>query len=124
MGATCVDWQDESRYFSNKEKGKKCLAWFWFDMDFKRKSEHNRTKRVFGHLVEVAVWTLLKGAVKVRAAYFKAKQLAYSTRDTSPEKIPFLSPVLMRKIVSPPTIIQTLLSQDATQTHCLHMQLN
>lgn len=51
MGATCVDWQDESRNFSEKSKGKKCLAWFWFDLWISKENQkHNKTKRVLAIL--------------------------------------------------------------------------
>lgn len=49
-------------YVKRKKEKKKMfgmvLVWF---MDFEKiKSEHNKTKREFGHLVELAVWNLRK----------------------------------------------------------------
>ncbi len=50
---------------------------------FQNKIRTQQNREGFGHLVEVAVWNLRKGAVNMRAAHFKSNmQIAHSMEHT------------------------------------------
>lgn len=55
MGASCVDWQDESRYLSKKKKTiKQKNVWHGSGLiyGFQNKIRTQQNKEEFGHLVE------------------------------------------------------------------------
>lgn len=121
MGATRVDWQDESRYFSKKRRREKnVLVWF---MEFKLKSDHKRTERL-GHLVERAVWSLREVQETCELLVSSQTCHARSITLTAPQLIGLKRVSAMRVICAQlcifssrsPSWIQTAVPIDATQT--------